>query len=239
MVIARCYDPGVSARPRIPLFPLPDVVHFPHTDLKLHVFEPRYRRMVRDVIERDERARWIGMVLLKPGPEKGFGQPPAIFPEGTAGRLIDIDTLPDGRSNIVLHGEFRFAIEHEEEDLLLPYRRAVVRPLEETQVDESDPAVQTMRREILVILRGLAEEMGDQFPVDRHDLASLTARTSFESLINGLAAQLDVPALRKIDLLECALPDRAVELLRILRSRRRVLDLLRPYRRLADGAEWN
>jgi len=231
--------PGVSARARIPLFPLPDVVHFPRTDLKLHIFEPRYRRMIRDVVEREEPARWIGMVLLKPGPEPGFGQPPEIFPEGTAGRLVEVDYLPDGRSNIVLRGEFRFAVEREEEDLLLPYRRALVRPLEETQVDESDPGVQTIRRELLVIARGLTEEMGEQFPVDAQDLAALTARSSFEGLVNGLAAQLDLPAVRKIDLLESALPERAVELLKILRSRRRVLELLRPYRSLADGAQWN
>jgi Lon protease-like protein len=215
------------------------VVHFPRTDLRLHIFEPRYRRMIRDVVERDERSRWIGMVLLKPKAEKGFGEPPEIFPEGTAGRLAEIDYLPDGRSNIVLHGEFRFTVEREVDDLLLPYRRAVVRPLEETPVNENDPGIQTMRRELLVICRGLTREMGEQFPVCGHDLEALEAQQSFEALVNGLAAAIDLPALRKIGLLESPLPDRAVELLRILRSRRRVLDLLRPYRHLAAGAESN
>jgi Lon protease-like protein len=195
--------------------------------------------MVRDVVERDERSRWIGMVLLKPSVERGFGQPPEIFPDGTAGRLVDVDYLPDGRSNIVLHGEFRFTVDHEEEDLLLPYRRAVVRPVEETPVDEKDPGILTMRRELLVICRSLTREMGENFPVQAEDLEALEVQRSFEAVVNGVAAGIDLPALRKIGLLESPLPDRAAELLRILRSRRRVLDLLRPYRHLAAGAESN
>ena len=106
-----------GTRPRLPLFPLPDVVHFPRTALRLHVFEPRYRQLVRDLEAQEEQVRWIGMVLLKPGPELGFGRPPEVFPEGTAGRLLEVEPLPDGRSNIVLQGEFRFAIEREIPDL--------------------------------------------------------------------------------------------------------------------------
>lgn len=48
----------------IPLFPLATVVFFPNTLLPLHVFEPRYRQMVKDIIDGE---RIIGMVLLKPG----------------------------------------------------------------------------------------------------------------------------------------------------------------------------
>jgi len=228
-----------TPRPRLPLFPLPNVVHFPRTELKLHVFEPRYRQLVRDLVNREEDLRWVGIVLLRPQPERGFGEPPAIFPDGTAGRLVSVDPLPDGRSNIVLHGEFRFAVEREVEDLGRPYRQAVVRPLEEIQVDEEDPGVIGVRRDLLLAAWKLVGEMGDRFPLDETDLEGLLARESFEALVNGLAADLDLPALRKIDLLEKALPERALELLRILRSRQRVLDLLRPYRQLAENAEVN
>ncbi len=48
----------------IPLFPLPNVVFFPRTYLPLHVFESRYRQMVRDAAASH---RMIGMVLLKEG----------------------------------------------------------------------------------------------------------------------------------------------------------------------------
>jgi len=230
---------GVTAKPRIPLFPLPDVVHFPRTDLKLHIFEPRYRKMIRDVAGREEAVRWIGMVLLKPGNEPGPVTEPEIFPGGTAGRLVDIDYLPDGRSNIVLHGEFRFAVEREVGGLAVPYRRAIVRPLAEPSVDEDDPDVIAVRNELVTTCKRLSVEMGDLFPGAAEDVVALEAGRSFESLVNGLAAALDLPAVRKIDLLDSSLPDRATELVRILRSRRRFLDLLGPYRHLAGQAEWN
>jgi len=57
----------------IPLFPLPNVVLFPNVCLPLHIFEPRYREMVADVLDAD---RIIGMVLLRPGWEGEYeGRP--------------------------------------------------------------------------------------------------------------------------------------------------------------------
>lgn len=232
-----------APRPTLPLFPLPDLVHFPQTEIRLHVFEPRYRRLIRDLEERERGLRWIGMVLLKPqqahAADLGFGQAPEIFREGTAGRLVDVQPLPDGRSIIRLVGEFRFAVEHEVEDLSIPYRRAVVRPLEEEAIDEEDPGVAAVRRDLLATAEKLVAEMGDHFPVEPDALADLGLQGSFEALVNGLAADLDLPALRKIDLLGSSLPERALELLQILESRRQVLDLLRPYRGLAAGAAGN
>lgn len=229
-----------DVRPRLPLFPLPDVVHFPRTTLQLHVFEPRYRQLLADLEERDERMRWIGMVLLEPGAtEAGFGVEPPIFREGTAGRLVHAERLPDGRSNIVLQGDFRFLVEKEIDDLSAPYRQAVVRPLEEMVVDESDAGVLAVRQEILEVASVLDREMGERFPLDLSDLQTLAEESSFETLINSLAAELDVPARRKLQLLEQTLIDRSVEVLEILRSRQRVLDLLRPFRHLADAADRN
>lgn len=228
-----------GGRPRLPLFPLPDVVHFPRTALRLHVFEPRYRQLVRDLEAREERLRWIGMVLLKSEAERAFGEPPEIFPGGTAGRLVEVEPLPDGRSNIVLEGEFRFAVEEEVWELSTPYRQAVVRPLAEVAVNETDPSVLAVRREIVAMADVLSREMGPAFPFAREHLAALVGEASLETLVNSFAAELDLPALRKLDLLEQPLPDRAAEVLGILRSRRRVLDLLRPYRHLAEAAKRN
>lgn len=229
-----------DVRPRLPLFPLPDVVHFPRTVLKLHVFEPRYRRLVEDLEERDERLRWVGMVLLEPGAaEGGFGLEPKIFREGTAGRLVEVEPLPRGRSNIVLQGDFRFLVEREIDDLSTPYRQAVVRPLEEMVVDESDAGVLAVRQEILQLAEVLDREMGERFPLRLDDLRGLAESGSFEILVNSLAAGLDLPARRKLALLEQTLIDRSVEVLEILRSRQRVLDLLHPFRHLADAADRN
>ena len=219
----------------IPLFPLPNVVHFPGTDLRLHVFEPRYRQMVRDVLALAPQERWIGMVLLRPGWDPR-DPAPAIFEAGTAGRLESHDPLPDGRSNILLRGEFRFELEREVPSE--PYRRALVRPVDEDQLQQADPTVIALRRELLRLTQTLKQELGARFPFDEDDLGDL-AQADLNGLVNRLAADLDVPALRKQVLLGEDLEERGASVLRILRSRGRVLDLLRPYRRFADNSENN
>ncbi|MCH8029338.1 MAG: LON peptidase substrate-binding domain-containing protein [Candidatus Dadabacteria bacterium] len=105
----------------IPLFPLSTVVFFPHTLLPLHIFEPRYREMVNDVIDNE---KIIGMVLLKPGWEKDYAGNPEIFDVAGMGRIINVEPAKDGRMNIVLYGLKRVRIvdivkEH-------PYRSAKV-----------------------------------------------------------------------------------------------------------------
>ena len=106
-------------------------------------------------------------------------------------------------------------------------------------VDESDAGVLAVRSEILEVSERLDREMGERFPFDLSEVRELAEGGTFESLVNRLAAELDVPARRKLDLLEQSLIDRSVEVLNILRSRQRVLDLLRPFRHLAAGAEHN
>src|SRR4029077_10195897 len=99
----------------IPLFPLPNVVLFPQVLLPLHVFEPRYREMVRDVAAGDEL---IGMILLR-GPESpGSGRD--VYSVGCAGRMVRKVELPDGRSNILLQGVREFVAR--EQHFERPYR---------------------------------------------------------------------------------------------------------------------
>lgn len=221
---------------RLPLFPLPNVVHFPATPLDLHVFEPRYRRLVSDLLERDPGERRIGMVLIKPGAERGDPLPD-IFPAGTAGLMTAVEALPDGRSNIRLEGTFRFTVEREIGGA--PYRQAVVTPVAEPQLDERDAGVVAVREALSALLAELAAEAGENFPVEVAELLSPTEPPPFERLVNRVAAELDVPVLRKIHLLDQTVPERALELLHILRSRRRVIRMLRPYRHLSQGAKLN
>jgi len=94
----------------IPLFPLPNLVFYPRTYLPLHIFEPRYRTMVRDAASTH---RMIGMVLLKEGWESDYDGAPAVFSTGCVGRIISVQPLPDGRSNIMLQGLRRFELQHE------------------------------------------------------------------------------------------------------------------------------
>jgi len=108
---------------RIPLFPLPDVVLLPGTLLPLHVFEPRYRAMVADALAGEKT---IGMTMLVPGADAAATAPP-IHPVGTAGEIVESETLPDGRYNILLEARFRFRVI--DEDRPDPYRVARVEEL--------------------------------------------------------------------------------------------------------------
>jgi len=222
---------------RLPLVPLPDVVHFPRTELKLHVVDPTYLPLVHELEERDEDSRWLGVVLLKPGPRLDPQGRLEIFPGGTAARVVDLETRPDGNSDLLLYGEFRFELEREIGDA--PYRQAVVRPMAEPWLNERDAGIVAVRQDLLELLRALAAEQGEEFPWDLEDLESLTGRCAFEELVNRIATRMDVPPLRKLQLLTESLPERGLSVLSILRGRRQVFDMLRPFRRLAGGSEHN
>jgi Lon protease-like protein len=88
-----------STRPeRIPLFPL-NVVLLPGGDLPLHIFEPRYRRMVRDCIENKSE---FGMLLVAP---KG------LVRVGCTAEVIEVaKRYPDGRMDILTVGRVPFRI---------------------------------------------------------------------------------------------------------------------------------
>jgi Lon protease-like protein len=90
----------------LPLFPLP-LVLFPGAPLPLHVFEPRYRQMLSDCLAGDGR---FG-VLLRP---EGVAE--RDLPPGHVGCIAELDrarvqTLADGRSNIVVTGVERFSLQ--------------------------------------------------------------------------------------------------------------------------------
>ncbi|MGQ0636856.1 MAG: LON peptidase substrate-binding domain-containing protein [Planctomycetaceae bacterium] len=101
-----------------PLFPLPNAVLFPHVALPLHVFEPRYRQMVADVLERD---RWLALALLKSDWEPAGDSRPPIHDMVCLGKITVEERLPSGKYNIVLTGVHR-AVVVDEPELDLPYR---------------------------------------------------------------------------------------------------------------------
>jgi len=98
------------ARVVIPIFPLPDLIFFPHTLLPLHIFEPRYRAMVIDCLARDKR---LAVVCLKPGYEADYHGKPAVHAVAGAGEIVRWERLPSGRYNILLRGDCRIRIESE------------------------------------------------------------------------------------------------------------------------------
>jgi hypothetical protein len=176
--------------PRVPLFPLPNAVLFPGVPLPLHVFEPRYREMVRDVERGAERL--IGMVLLRGEWRKDYYGRPEIFPVGCAGRVVNIESLPDGRYNILLHGAREFVIVGERQEHT--YREA--------DVTWREPPSAGVPSELRTRIHALMH----RFLADREP--SLVSRLladqslSDELLINFLCYALDFSAMEKQALLE-------------------------------------
>lgn len=127
----------MSAVILIPIFPLPDVVLFPHTLLPLHIFEPRYRQMVRACLAGDRR---LAMALLRPGWEADYYGRPPIYPIAGAGEIIQHEELPDGRFNILLRGTMRIGITAELPSDK-PFRVARARPLPDRYPDANPKAL--------------------------------------------------------------------------------------------------
>jgi Lon protease-like protein len=92
------------------LFPLPNLVLFPHVVQGLHIFEPRYREMMTDALADD---RMIAPVLLQPGWEEEYEETPAIESVACLGQIAWHETLPDGRFNLRLRGLSRLRIVEE------------------------------------------------------------------------------------------------------------------------------
>ncbi|MDE2573298.1 MAG: LON peptidase substrate-binding domain-containing protein [bacterium] len=87
------------------LFPL-GTVFFPGATMNIHVFEERFRRMVRECLEQDVP---FGIALIREGGEAGD---PAATPHsiGTEARIMRCDPLPEGRFLLDVRGERRFSI---------------------------------------------------------------------------------------------------------------------------------
>lgn len=138
--------PG-SFRGVVRLFPLPNLVLFPHVIQPLHVFEPRYRQMMADALADD---RLLAMALLKPGWAEDYLATPPIYPVVCVGRVFEEERLPDGRYNLLLQGLARARVV-EELDTGQLYRSARVELLSDTP---APPAVGPELR------RQLGEQVG-------------------------------------------------------------------------------
>src|SRR5947208_11923696 len=92
------------------LFPLPNLVFFPHVMQPLHIFEPRYRQMTADALAGDQL---ITMSLLQPGWEPDDEGNPPLFPVACLSKIIAHKELADGRSLILIRGLSRVRISEE------------------------------------------------------------------------------------------------------------------------------
>jgi Lon protease-like protein len=120
------------------MFPLGTVL-LPLAHLPLHIFEPRYRALVKDCLAGDGE---FGVVLIERGHEVGGGD--VRFEVGTVARIVQTAELPDGRWLVDAVGTERFRVtEWLPED---PYPQAVVEPLDDEPFDAAPEAEAAERR---------------------------------------------------------------------------------------------
>ena len=121
------------------LFPL-NVVVFPGQKIPLHVFEPRYRTLVQEVLQEHGE---FGIVLIKKGREAGALATPQDV--GCSVRILQVQNMPDGRYNIACEGVRRFRIVEALNES--PYLRAEVEFLP-PPLDTDKPAAHTAAHEL-------------------------------------------------------------------------------------------
>ena len=169
---------------RVPLFPLAGAILFPRSQLPLHIFEPRYREMVRDI---PDSGGHIGIIQPLVADASDGSEPP-LFPVGCVGEIVGLEELEGGRFNIVLNGSNRFRLINEL-DLGTPYRNADV-DVGAFDDREPPPLAMMQRAEVEREARRLGETLG--LSVDW----AAVSRLDDEMLVNAIAqvAPFDVSA---------------------------------------------
>lgn len=173
----------------IAIFPLPNLVFFPKTNLPLHIFEPRYCEMVKETIQNKQL---IGMFLLQPGWQDDYYGNPPVHGVGCAGEMIHFEELSDGEYNIVLRGLYRArAIGTVQE---FPYRKARVEVLPE--ILNHDSKSKRAVKELLIDFKKLTRE--------NEEIESLDVSNSSDLLevVNSIASTLSLELDFKLELLQ-------------------------------------
>jgi len=167
----------------LPLFPL-NVVAFPGMSVPLHIFEERYRAMVRDLLAHpDPAGRLFGIVAIREGYEVGSHETKSMYRTGCVVQLSTVEEYDDGRFDIAAVGRHRMRVMGTEASA--PYLRAEVEHL----LDDATPSVDTARaaaralaafgdyREMVSALRG-DEVMSGGLPRDPELLSYALAATA-------------------------------------------------------------
>lgn len=173
----------------VPVFPLPDLVLFPRTVAPLHVFELRYRAMVRDCLEGE---RLIVMALLKPGWEMDYHGSPEFFPTGCLARVQAVEWLPNDCYDLKMAGVSRVRIAQAGQEY--PYRAARVTMLPQEPLPEDDPLVDLERQALIEAFLAFAKALGSP--------TTLRDEMPLEPLVNHICLSLGLEPADKLRMLE-------------------------------------
>jgi Lon protease-like protein len=177
---------------RLPLFPL-NTVLFPHMPAGLHIFEERYREMIRDC---REQGTSFGVVGIREGLEVGRLALP--FTVGTLAQIHELEALDDGRFNVVVAGASRFRVESM--SLNRSYLVGRIHYLQDTRGDET--AIPALSRRVVTAFRQYSDALRNLADnVDaREEETELPDDPELLSYL--VAASLNVEVNRRQELLE-------------------------------------
>lgn len=177
-----------AAAKRLKVFPLPSVVLLPGSALPLHIFEQRYRDMVKEALATDGV---FAMAWPLPGQEKQLGGKPMLEPLLCAGVIGMHESLEDGRYNLVLIGVSRARIVRELETTAL-YREVEAELLTDEAVADADDAA--LRSAVVELVARVPLEVGQK-------VAQVTARARGGALADVVAATILHDAAARFDVL--------------------------------------
>jgi Lon protease-like protein len=193
------------------LFPLPDVVQFPHSILPLHIFEPRYRQMTEDALADDGLVALVRVPM--PAEILSDGRP-VIEPVACLGRILQHERLSDGRFNFLLLGRKRVRLVREIRTEKL-YRMAEAEILEDLGPDESIDPEQIKANLVGLFRVVLAKGRGLDPDLERLLTSSLPLGVVVDVMTHALRLS---PATKQSFLAEPLVGERADRLLRRLQE---------------------
>ena len=175
---------------RLPMFPLPNVVLFPHALLPLHIFEERYKALARDVLAGHH---FLAISLLAQPDQAEDEERPPVQRIAGVGEVVMAHELPDGRFNLVVRGRARIRID-DELDSSHPYRLITASELPDLPAADSGDL-----RDADQSLRALVSHLADAIPEGGELLRQVVVSQETPSeLVDVLAAALVVdPVLRQ------------------------------------------
>jgi uncharacterized protein len=177
----------------VPLFPLPDHVLIPGLPAPFRIFEPRYRALARDLLEKAPEERWMAMPRLQPGWEADYAGSPRFAPIAAAAVARRIEPAGNGEFHILVEGISRCRLT--EIGSPHPYRLARVEALDDRAGDAAAAAMQSL----LDLLSGL----GDRIDLDAHGLQRLLgAESTHPLLVDRLGALVLTAVDERQELLE-------------------------------------
>jgi uncharacterized protein len=189
------------------LFPLPNLVLYPHVMQPLHIFEERYREMLEDALAGDQL---ITMAVLEPGWETDYESRPPVAEFACLGKVVAHHRLEDGRYNLLLLGLQRVQIV-KELDPLRSFRQARVELVEDCYDFDSACDRKRMQQKLLESFRSHLPN-SCELPEQLENV--LSAQVPLGLLTDLAAYALPLAATTKLQLLgECSVRRRAEILL--------------------------